>query len=119
MEFPNLRITRVWFFKVSLKVHADVIAGRQINQTVNTKIKNFMNTYVNPPCKFISHLPRRSLQIMSECEEEVGNRSPFGGTVASDDRELAIDEGVPESSVVRISNLSPIRMWSSNNERSA
>ena len=48
----------------------------------------------------ISHLPRRSLQLMSEWEEEVGTRSPFGGSVASDDRELAIDEGVPESSVV-------------------
>ena len=59
-----------------------------------------MNKYVNPQCKVISHLPRRSLQIMSECEEEVGTRSPFGGSVASDDRELAIDEGVPESSVV-------------------
>ena len=37
---------------------------------------------------------------MSECEEGVGIRSPFGGSVASDDRELVIDEGVPESSVV-------------------
>ena len=37
---------------------------------------------------------------MSECEEEVGTRSPFGGSVARDDRELAIDEGVPDSSVV-------------------
>ena len=37
---------------------------------------------------------------MSECEEEVRTRSLFGGSVASDDRELAIDEGVPESSVV-------------------
>ena len=45
-------------------------------------------------------MPRRSLQILSECEEEVGTRSPFGGSVASDDRELAIDEGVPQSSVV-------------------
>ena len=45
-------------------------------------------------------MPRRSLQIMSECEEEVGTRSPFGGSVASDDRELAIDEGVHERSVV-------------------
>ena len=59
-----------------------------------------MNTYVNPPCKVSSHLPRHSLQTMSECEEEVGTRSPFGGSVASGDRELAIDEGVPESSVV-------------------
>ena len=30
----------------------------------------------------------------------MGTRSPFGGSVASDDRELAIDEGVPESSVL-------------------
>ena len=59
-----------------------------------------MNTYVNPPCKIITHLPRRSLRIMSECEEEVGTRSPFGGSVTSDDRELANDEGVPEGSVV-------------------
>ena len=68
---------------------------------LNKIIRKFKNTYVNPPCKVISHLPRRSLQTMSECEEEVGTRSPFvGGSVASDDRELAIDEGVPESSVV-------------------
>ena len=81
-------------------MHADVIAGRQINQTVNTIITNFMNKYVNPPCKVTSRLRRRSLQVMSECEEEVGTRFPFGGSVASDDRELTIDEGVPESSVV-------------------
>ena len=37
---------------------------------------------------------------MSKSEEEVAIRSLFGGSVASDDRELAIDEGVPESSVV-------------------
>ena len=45
-------------------------------------------------------MPRRSLQILSESEEELGIRSPLGGSVASDDRELAIDEGVPENSVV-------------------
>ena len=46
-------------------------------------------------------MPRRSLlQILSESQEEVGTRSPLGGSVASNDRELAIDEGVPESSVV-------------------
>ena len=44
-----------------LEMHADVIAGRQINQTVNKVIRNFMNNYVNPPCKVISDLPRRSL----------------------------------------------------------
>ena len=37
---------------------------------------------------------------MSKTEEKVGVRSPFGGSVASDEPELAIDEGVPESSVV-------------------
>ena len=37
-------------------MHADVIAGRQINQTLNGIIKNFMNEYVNPPCN--SSLPR-------------------------------------------------------------
>ena len=31
-------------------MHADVIAGRQINQTLNKIMKNFMNNYVNPPC---------------------------------------------------------------------
>ena len=94
-------------------MHVDVIAGRQFNQTVNIIIRNFMTKYVNPPCKVINHLPRRSLQIMSECEEEVGTRSPFGGSVASDDRELAIDEGVPESSVIPNLQSDPIQMWSS------
>ena len=60
-----------------------------------------MNKYVNPPCRVINHLPRRSLlPIMNNSEREVGIRSPFGGSVASDEPELAIDEGVPESSVV-------------------
>ena len=46
-------------------------------------------------------MPRRSLLlIMSKSDEEVGVRSPFGGSVASDEPELAIDEGVPESSIV-------------------
>ena len=46
-------------------------------------------------------MPRHPLlQRMSESEEEVGIRSPFGGSVASDGPELANDEGVPESSVV-------------------
>ena len=30
-------------------MHADVIAGRQINQTLNEIIKKSMNKYVNPP----------------------------------------------------------------------
>ena len=39
---------------------------------------------------------------MSTAEEEVRITSPFGGSVASDERELAIDEGVPESSAFPI-----------------
>ena len=34
MESLNLRNTLVWFLKLSLKMHADVIAGRQINLTL-------------------------------------------------------------------------------------
>ena len=34
MEILNLRNTWVSFLNVSLKIHADVIAGRQINQTL-------------------------------------------------------------------------------------
>ena len=49
MEFLNLKNTWVWFLKVSLKIHADVIAGRQFNQTVNEIMRNFMNKYVNSP----------------------------------------------------------------------
>ena len=91
-------------------MHADVITGRQINQTLNKIIKNFMNKYVNPPCfnwlaisDSISHLhlPRRSLLLIkSKSDEEVRVMSPFGGSVASDEPELAIDEGILESSVV-------------------
>ena len=44
---------------------------------------------------------------MSKSEEEVGIRSHFGGSVASDDRGLAYDEGVPESSVVPNSQFVP------------
>ena len=37
---------------------------------------------------------------MSKSEKEMGITSPFGGSVASDEPELAVDEGIPESSVV-------------------
>ena len=50
MESLNLRNTLVSFLNVSLKMHADVIAGRQISQTSNEIMKKFMNEYVNPPC---------------------------------------------------------------------
>ena len=38
---------------------------------------------------------------MSTTEEEVRTTSLFGGSAASDERELATDEGVPESNAVR------------------
>ena len=37
---------------------------------------------------------------MGKSDEEVRVMSPFVGSVASDEPELAIDEGVPESSIV-------------------
>ena len=37
---------------------------------------------------------------MSKSDEEARVMSPFGGSGASDEPELAIDEGVPESSIV-------------------
>ena len=40
-------------------------------------------------------------------EEEVGITSPFGGSVASDERELAIDEGVSGSSAFPILHFDP------------
>ena len=50
MESLNLGNTWVSFLNVSLKMHADVIPGRQINQTLNKTIKNFVKKYVNQPC---------------------------------------------------------------------
>ena len=37
---------------------------------------------------------------MSASEEEVRITSPFGGSIASDERELAIDESVPQTNAV-------------------
>ena len=42
---------------------------------------------------------------MSSTEEEVGNTSPFAGSVTSDERKLAIDDDILESSLVPRSNL--------------
>ena len=41
MESLNLRNAWVWFLNASLEMHADVIAGRQINQTLNKIMKKF------------------------------------------------------------------------------
>ena len=42
MESLNLRNTWVLILNVALNIHADVIAGRQINQTLNKIIESFM-----------------------------------------------------------------------------
>ena len=58
-----------------------------------------MNKHVNPPC--ISSLATSfNIEIFSSTKDEVGITSLFGGSVASDERELAIHEGVAASSWV-------------------
>ena len=58
-----------------------------------------MNKYVNPPC--IKSLDTSFIvEKMSKAQEEVGITSPFGGSVAIDERELTIDEGDSEKSAV-------------------
>ena len=82
-------------------MHADVIAGRQINQTLNKIMKNFMNKYVNPPCK--SSLATSFFiltKIMSSPgrKNEVGRTSPFADDVVEEGA-LEIDEREVEESV--------------------
>ena len=64
-------------------MHADVIAGRQMNQTLKKIIRNFMNKYVSPPCNS-SLATSFNIEKKGTTEEEVGITSLFGGSVASD-----------------------------------
>ena len=49
----------------------------------------------------IAHQPRHSvLEILSSTEEEVEISSPFGGSIASDEEELAIDEDISGGTLV-------------------
>ena len=83
-------------------MHADVIAGRQINQTLNKIMKDFMNKYVNPPCNsslatlFIILITK--IMSSSGRENEVGRSSPFGDDVVEEGA-LEIDEREVEESV--------------------
>ena len=75
-------------------MHADVIAGRQINKTLNKIMKDFMNNYVNPPYNESLTTPFIILtKIMSSPgrKNEVGRRSPFGDDVL-EEGVLEIDE---------------------------
>ena len=82
-------------------MHADVIAGRQMNQTLNKKMKNFMNKYVNPPCNSslaTSFIILTKIMSSSERENEVGRTSPFADDIV-EERALEIDEREVEESV--------------------
>ena len=75
-------------------MHANVIAGRQINQTLNKIMKTFMNKYVNPPCNSslaTSFIILTKKMSSSEKENEVGRTSPFGDNVVEEGA-LEIDE---------------------------
>ena len=80
-------------------MHAEVIAGRQVSQTLNEIMKNFMNKYVNPPCNSslaTSFIILTKIMSSSERENEVGETSPFA---EDEERALEIDEGEVEESV--------------------
>ena len=82
-------------------MHADVIAGRQINQTLNKIMKNFMNKYVNPPSNSslaTSFINLTKIMSSSERENEVGRTSSFGDDVVEEGA-LEIDEGEVAESV--------------------
>ena len=49
MKF-RLRKFSVSLLKVSLKYHADAIAGRQIGQSKVTYVWTFSSKFINPPC---------------------------------------------------------------------
>ena len=98
MEIASFWNTWVSLFNVSLKMHDDVIAGRQINQICNYIITNF-NEYIKPPC---SSLIGTSLinGMSSEEEVELGRTSLFAEPVGSaDEGGLETDEGVVERSL--------------------
>ena len=82
-------------------MHADVIAGRQINQTLNEIFKNFMNKYVNPPCNnssATSFFISTKIMSSSERENEVSRTSAFVDDVVEEGM-LEIDEREVEESV--------------------
>ena len=86
-------------------MHADVIAGRQINQTLKKIIKNFKIKYVNPPCNSslaTSFIVLTKIKISSERENEVGRTSPFGDDVVEEGA-LGIDEREVEEIVSPVS----------------
>ena len=90
-------------------MHADVIAGRQINQTLNKILKNFMNKYVNPPCKTslaTSFIILTKILSSPGRENEVGRTSPFADDVVEEGA-LEIDEREVEEIVSPVPPFAP------------
>ena len=90
-------------------MHADVIAGRQINQVLNKIMKNLMDKYVNPPCNSslaTSFIILTKIMSSSEKENEVGRTSPFGDDVVEEGA-LEIDEKEVEESVSPVPPFAP------------
>ena len=82
-------------------MHAEVIAGRQINQTLNKIFKNFMNKHINPPCNSslaTSFIILTKIMSSPERENEVGRTSPFADDVLEEGT-LEIDESEVQESV--------------------
>ena len=90
-------------------MHADVIAGRQINQTLIEIIKKFMNKYVNPPYNeslATSFIFLKKIMSSPGRENEVGRRSPFGDDVLGEGV-LEIDEREVEESTSPVPPFAP------------
>ena len=90
-------------------MHADVIAGRQINQTLNKIMKNFLNKFVNPPCNSslaTSFIILTKLLSSSERENEVGRTSPFVDDVVEEGA-LEIDQREVEEIVSPVLSFFP------------
>ena len=91
-------------------MHADVIAGRQIIQTLNKIMKNFMIKNVNPPYNSslaTSFIILTKILSSSGRKNEVGRRSPIADDVL-EEGELEIEEREVEESV------SPVPPFASN-----
>ena len=80
------------FLSVSLKMHANVIAGRQIHQTGKRIIMKSMNKYVNPPCNSSLATSCAKSVMASYCGEGKVVDLFKEGVSSSAEGDLAIDE---------------------------
>ena len=90
-------------------MHADIIAGRQINQILNETMMNFMNNYVNPPCNSslaTSFIILTKIMSSPRIENEVGRTSQFAEDVVEEGA-LEIDEREVGESVSPVPPFAP------------